>query len=386
MIKIINLTIKIIKKKKKNSWFPSFLSFSSHEQQQQQQRRQWAAFKRSRTLQRSSGLSVSLSLGDLSWGDLYGPVASLLRATDSGCNGWWLDVAVISPPILAEGTSCATVAPLSLLWAFIRKLEGSLLWIGISKSPSSSSSSSSSLSLSLFPCSLQRSYENRTFKMGVKLCDQILKKVPDHGGSWFFFFSFLFSLFSFCHVCPHGSPFLSFPSSWRLETLAMKGLMYNSMEKKTEAYELIKKALKKDIKSHICNSNQPDPIAFDWPHWWTRASFLFLFLSGDDRLACLCTDPQVRSQLWGGYQVLQAGLQDWQGQLSAPEGSLFPPCPYEELRGIRGMAHLRACFNLTWDLTLSPHCKGISPGNSQFPPEPEGLLDRACRGPLPRRR
>jgi len=46
----------------------------------------------------------------------------------------------------------------------------------------------------------------------------------------------------------------------------MKGLMYNSMEKKTEAYELIKKALKKDIKSHICNSNQPDPIAFDWPH------------------------------------------------------------------------------------------------------------------------
>jgi N-alpha-acetyltransferase 15/16, NatA auxiliary subunit len=50
-----------------------------------------------------------------------------------------------------------------------------------------------------------------------KTADQILKKFPDHG-----------------------------------ETLAMKGLTINQLDRKTEAYELVRKGLKKDFGSHIC--------------------------------------------------------------------------------------------------------------------------------------
>lgn len=37
-----------------------------------------------------------------------------------------------------------------------------------------------------------------------------------------------------------------------LETLAMKGLTLNSTGKKEEAYELVKRGLKNDLKSHVC--------------------------------------------------------------------------------------------------------------------------------------
>lgn len=36
------------------------------------------------------------------------------------------------------------------------------------------------------------------------------------------------------------------------ETLAMRGLTYNAMGRKEEAYEEVKRGLKNDIKSHIC--------------------------------------------------------------------------------------------------------------------------------------
>lgn len=41
--------------------------------------------------------------------------------------------------------------------------------------------------------------------------------------------------------------FLSF-----LETLAMKGLTLNCLGKKEEAYELVRRGLRNDLKSHVC--------------------------------------------------------------------------------------------------------------------------------------
>jgi len=60
-------------------------------------------------------------------------------------------------------------------------------------------------------------YERKEYKKGIKTADVILKKFPNHG-----------------------------------ETQAMKGLVYNCMGKKEEAYELVKLGLKHDVRSHIC--------------------------------------------------------------------------------------------------------------------------------------
>lgn len=60
-------------------------------------------------------------------------------------------------------------------------------------------------------------YELKQYKKGLKAADQILRKVPEHG-----------------------------------ETLAMKGLTLNCMDAKSEAYELVRKGLKNDLKSHVC--------------------------------------------------------------------------------------------------------------------------------------
>ncbi|KAI8368769.1 NMDA receptor-regulated protein 1-domain-containing protein [Blakeslea trispora] len=62
-----------------------------------------------------------------------------------------------------------------------------------------------------------KNYESRQYKKGLKLAESILKTHPDHG-----------------------------------ETLAMKGLFLNNLEKKEEGYEYVKKGLLKDLTSHIC--------------------------------------------------------------------------------------------------------------------------------------
>ena len=59
-------------------------------------------------------------------------------------------------------------------------------------------------------------YETKQYKKGMKASDTILKKFPDHG-----------------------------------ETLAMKGLLLNCLDKKAEAYELVRLGVKKDIKSQV---------------------------------------------------------------------------------------------------------------------------------------
>ncbi|KAI1320538.1 N-alpha-acetyltransferase 16, NatA auxiliary subunit [Mortierella claussenii] len=63
----------------------------------------------------------------------------------------------------------------------------------------------------------KKCYELKQYKRGFKSAEQILKKFPEHG-----------------------------------ETLAMKGLFYNHLDKKEEAYEFVKKGLRHDLKSHIC--------------------------------------------------------------------------------------------------------------------------------------
>lgn len=60
-------------------------------------------------------------------------------------------------------------------------------------------------------------YETKQYKKGVKAADSILKKHPDHG-----------------------------------ETLCMKGLTLSYLDRKEEAYELVRKGLKHDLKSHVC--------------------------------------------------------------------------------------------------------------------------------------
>ncbi|KAJ8901283.1 hypothetical protein NDN08_007132 [Rhodosorus marinus] len=64
---------------------------------------------------------------------------------------------------------------------------------------------------------LVKFYETKQHKKAQKTADGILKKFPNHG-----------------------------------ETLAMKGLVLNSVNKKEEAYELVKLGLKNDLKSHVC--------------------------------------------------------------------------------------------------------------------------------------
>ncbi|CAN8240552.1 unnamed protein product [Cochlearia groenlandica] len=62
-----------------------------------------------------------------------------------------------------------------------------------------------------------KSYETKQYKKGLKAADAILKKFPAHG-----------------------------------ETLSMKGLTLNCMDRKTEAYDLVRLGVKNDIKSHVC--------------------------------------------------------------------------------------------------------------------------------------
>lgn len=64
---------------------------------------------------------------------------------------------------------------------------------------------------------LVKLYESKQYKKGIKTADQILKKYPEHG-----------------------------------ETLAMKGLLLNSLGKREEAYEYTRNGLKANLKSHVC--------------------------------------------------------------------------------------------------------------------------------------
>jgi len=70
--------------------------------------------------------------------------------------------------------------------------------------------------LSLFR-QLVKFYESKQYKKGIKTADFILKKHPQHG-----------------------------------ETICMKGLLLNGLEKREEAYQLARQGLKYNLKSHVC--------------------------------------------------------------------------------------------------------------------------------------
>eukprot|EP01135_Chromosphaera_perkinsii_P005803 Nk52_evm3s366 gene=Nk52_evmTU3s366 len=65
--------------------------------------------------------------------------------------------------------------------------------------------------------SILKYYETKQFKKGLKAAEQILKKFPEHG-----------------------------------ETLSMKGLTLNCLDRKEEAYEFVRNGLRRNLKSHIC--------------------------------------------------------------------------------------------------------------------------------------
>lgn len=60
-------------------------------------------------------------------------------------------------------------------------------------------------------------YETKKYKKGLKECDKLLRKHPDHG-----------------------------------ETQAMRGLILNFLDRKEEGYEMVKLGLRNNMKSHVC--------------------------------------------------------------------------------------------------------------------------------------
>jgi peptide alpha-N-acetyltransferase len=87
-----------------------------------------------------------------------------------------------------------------------------------SKAASSSSQPLASKEAALFRQVVDL-YEEKRYKKAIKFADLILKKHPEHG-----------------------------------ETLAMKGLAISNLSpnKKEDAYELVRKGLKADLKSYVC--------------------------------------------------------------------------------------------------------------------------------------
>jgi len=65
--------------------------------------------------------------------------------------------------------------------------------------------------------SIVKFYETKQYKKGLKASDAVLRKFPNHG-----------------------------------ETLAMRGLVLNCLDKKVEAYDFVKRGLKNDMRSHVC--------------------------------------------------------------------------------------------------------------------------------------
>ena len=63
----------------------------------------------------------------------------------------------------------------------------------------------------------QKFYETKQYKKGLKAADSVLKKFPNHG-----------------------------------ETLSMRGLVLNCMDRREEAYRNVRQGLRNDMRSHVC--------------------------------------------------------------------------------------------------------------------------------------
>lgn len=116
----------------------------------------------------------------------------------------------------------------------------------------------SSLSLSYHCCLIcltwfsfipwQRCYEHKQYRNGLKFCKQILSnpKFAEHGGKQKCVGTVEMYLFCVCVFSLRLNRILT------AETLAMKGLTLNCLGKKEEAYDLVRRGLRNDLKSHVC--------------------------------------------------------------------------------------------------------------------------------------
>ena len=107
----------------------------------------------------------------------------------------------------------------------------------------------------MFFYDLQKSYEHKQYKNGLKFAKQILSnpKFAEHGGKFSSTPFLSLMVLSGCLV----RKFVSDVQSSQLfvlfaETLSMKGLTLNCMGRKEEAYEHVRRGLRNDLQSHVC--------------------------------------------------------------------------------------------------------------------------------------
>lgn len=115
--------------------------------------------------------------------------------------------------------------------------------------------------------SVVRLYETKLFKKAIKAADQILKKFPENG-----------------------------------ETLAMKGLIVNQLDRKEEAHELVRLGLRKNMRSHIC---------------WHVYGLLYrsdhdYFQAARSYVNALRLDPE-NQQILRDLALLQVQIRDYEG-------------------------------------------------------------------------
>ena len=102
--------------------------------------------------------------------------------------------------------------------------------------------------------SLQKCYEQKQYKNGLKFAKQILSnpKFQEHGGKLNRTFSVL--LLGKCITMSLQKSFLYliYATIFIAETLAMKGLTLNNLGRKEEAYDYVRRGLRADLRSHVC--------------------------------------------------------------------------------------------------------------------------------------
>jgi hypothetical protein len=116
-----------------------------------------------------------------------------------------------------------------------------------------------------------KQYEQKQYKKALKHADTILKKFPNHG-----------------------------------ETLAMKGLVLNSMNKRADAHALVKQGLMNDMRYEQIGVPM---IVINPPFSYLAFSFLssFAFCQVSCMLACLWSSSSIGSKLQRSNQSVQAG-------------------------------------------------------------------------------
>lgn len=81
------------------------------------------------------------------------------------------------------------------------------------------------------------------------------------------------------------------------ETLALKGLVLNCMNRKEEAYDLVKRGLKNDLMSHVCWHVYGLLYRSDKDH--TQAIKCYRSALRFDKVSWLCTAPHPRTtRVW----------------------------------------------------------------------------------------